>query len=290
MNNGRLFMKLSRLMGFFKIIRPINSIMLGLAILVGVLISSKNIFSISFSNFFFAFFSGFALTGSAMVINDYFDLDIDLINEPNRPLPSGLIKPKEALLYSILLSILGLIFSFFNGFATLIIAFIAWIIMMFYSSIGKRMGFIGNIMVSFCISLPFIYGGVLVSSLTPSLLFSLLAFLSNTGREITKGIVDIEGDKKQGIRTIAVLYGVKNAAYLSILMYLSAAIASLLPILLKYVTFWYIPFVLFTDLGLIYISINLFKDNSRENSRKMKNLVLFCMLSGLIGFAMGSIL
>jgi len=161
---------------------------------------------------------------------------------------------------------------------------------MLYSSIGKRMGFIGNIMVSFCIALPFIYGGVLVSNLTPSLLFSLLAFLSNTGREITKGIVDVEGDKKQGIRTIAVLYGVKNAVNLSILLYLSAVISSLLPILLKYVTFWYIPFVLFTDLGLIYISIKLYKDNSRENSRKMKNLVLFCMLSGLIGFALGSIL
>ncbi|MBM3291843.1 hypothetical protein FJY84_04110 [Candidatus Bathyarchaeota archaeon] len=290
MNTGRLFMILSRLLGFFKIIRPINSIMLGLAILVGILISSKNIFSISFSNFFFAFFSGFALTGSAMVINDYFDLDIDLINEPNRPLPSGLIKPKEALIYSIVLSILGLISSFFNGLNTLIIASIAWVIMMLYSSIGKRMGFIGNIMVSFCIALPFIYGGVLVSNLTPSLLFSLLAFLSNTGREITKGIVDVEGDKKQGIRTIAVLYGVKNAVNLSILLYLSAVISSLLPILLKYVTFWYIPFVLFTDLGLIYISIKLYKDNSRENSRKMKNLVLFCMLSGLIGFALGSIL
>ncbi|MBN1683394.1 UbiA family prenyltransferase [Candidatus Bathyarchaeota archaeon] len=280
---------LSKLKGFLKIIRPLNSIMLGFSILVGILISNKQRIYVPLDTLIFAYLSGFTLTGSAMVINDYFDYEIDLINEPKRPLPSGIIKKHEALFFSFLLSIFGVFFSYLNGISTFLIALFAWIMMMLYSSFGKKMGFIGNLMVSSCISLPFIYGGIIVSNLTSSLLFGLIAFLSNTGREVTKGIVDIDGDGKKGIRTIAVNYGAKTAAYFSVILYLSATITSVFPVLFNYVSFWYIPFVLVTDLGLIYISINLIKNYSRENSRKMKNLVLYCMFFGLLGFTAGSI-
>jgi 4-hydroxybenzoate polyprenyltransferase len=72
--------------------------------------------------------------------------------------------------------------------------------------------------------------------------------------------------------------------------YASAVLVSVVPVYLGLVSFWYIPFVTVTDLGLIYLSASLLREPSRENSRTVKNRVLPLMLSGLLGFLLGSLL
>jgi geranylgeranylglycerol-phosphate geranylgeranyltransferase len=122
-----------------------------------------------------------------------------------------------------------------------------------------------------------------------SLSFSLLAFLSNTGREITKGIVDIEGDRAARVNTIAVKRGAIRAADFATLFFIGAVVSSVIPIYLNLVSFWYIPFVLVTDIGLIVSSYQIIVDPSRKTSRAVKNRILYLMLMGLIGFAAGSL-
>jgi geranylgeranylglycerol-phosphate geranylgeranyltransferase len=131
---------------------------------------------------------------------------------------------------------------------------------------------------------------VIAGNVSTALLFSLLAFLSNTGREVTKGIVDTEGDKARGVRTIAVSFGSEKAAYLASLFYVVAVAASTAPILLGYVSYWYLPFVAVTDIGLLYGAVMLIRDHSRETSRRVKNQVLYWMLFGLLAFAAGSLM
>ncbi len=269
---------MSRASGFLRIIRPVNSVMMGVGILVGVAMAGGFKTNVSFEVLALAFITGFTLTGSAMVINDYYDREIDAVNEPSRPIPSGEVKPREAIIYSLLLSVVGLAAAYLTSLQSLAIAVFSWLVMMVYSAWGKRTGFPGNLMVSTCIGLPFIYGGVIVGNAFTSLLFSALAFLSNTGREVTKGIVDTEGDGARGVRTIAVVYGVDKAAYLASVFYIVAAAASILPLLLNLVTLWYIPFVAVTDAGLIYGAVTLLRNHSRESSRKVKNQVLYWML------------
>jgi geranylgeranylglycerol-phosphate geranylgeranyltransferase len=281
---------MSRLSGFLKILRPVNSVMMGIGILVGVAMAGGFRSGIPLGPLALAFVTGFTLTGSAMVINDYYDRDIDAINEPGRPIPSGEVKPNEAITYSLLLSILGLAAAYLTSLLSIVIAVFSWLMMMIYSAWGKRTGFPGNLMVSTCIGLPFIYGGVIAGNVSTSLLFSALAFLSNTGREITKGIVDTEGDSVRGVKTIAVSYGVKKAAYLAAVFYLVAVAASALPLLLNLVTLWYVPFVLVTDAGLVYGTVILLRDHSKDTSRRVKNQVLYYMLFGLLAFAAGTLL
>jgi geranylgeranylglycerol-phosphate geranylgeranyltransferase len=281
---------MGRLGSFVGILRPVNSVMMGVGILVGVIIAGGFTTSIPLTPLLLAFVTGFTLTGSAMVINDYFDRDIDAVNEPNRPIPSGDVKPNEAVAYSLILSAIGLAAAYATSTLNLAIAIFSWLVMMLYSAWGKKTGFLGNLMVSTCIGLPFVYGGAIAGNINPSLLFSALAFLSNTGREITKGIVDTEGDSSRGVKTIAVSYGVERAAQLASAFYLVAAAASILPLLLNLVSLWYIPFVAVTDAGLIYGSITLLRDHSRETSRKVKKQVLYWMLFGLLAFAAGTLL
>ena len=75
-----------------------------------------------------------------------------------------------------------------------------------------------------------------------------------------------------------------------VILLTSAVLVSVVPVYLCLVSIWYIPFVALTDLGLIYLSVSLFRNPSRENSRTVKNRVLPLMLSGLFGFLLGSLL
>lgn len=275
---------------YLEIMRPVNSVMLGVAIIIGAFITGgMQILSDRWS-LVFAFLTGFTMSGAAMAINDYYDREIDAINEPQRAIPSGRISPRSAVVFTGFLSVIGLASSYMISMEALLIAVLAWIVMMTYSVWGKKTGFLGNLMVSISVALPFMYGGVMTGSLAASLSFSGIAFLANTGREITKGIVDVDGDRKEGVRTIAVTSGEKNAAMIASLFFLSAVLVSIYPIYSQIVSFWYIPFVAITDLGLIYSSYQVISDPTRETSRQVKTRILYLMLVGLIGFAAGSLL
>jgi geranylgeranylglycerol-phosphate geranylgeranyltransferase len=113
--------------------------------------------------------------------------------------------------------------------------------------------------------------------------------MSNTGREVTKGIVDVTGDKKAGINTIAVIRGVEAAARVGAVFYIVSVVSSVLPVVVELVSFWYIPFVIITDIGLLHGAYSLVKKPTRENARAVKNKVLYLMFIALIGFAAGSL-
>jgi geranylgeranylglycerol-phosphate geranylgeranyltransferase len=127
------------------------------------------------------------------------------------------------------------------------------------------------------------------SALGASLIYAVIAFLANTGREVTKGIVDVEGDRSSGVATVAVSRGPLVAAWLSALCYISGVVISLAPVYLGLVSLWYVPFVAVTDVGLLYLSLSLVRDPSRENSRRVKNWVRLLMVSGLLGFLAGNL-
>jgi geranylgeranylglycerol-phosphate geranylgeranyltransferase len=268
--------------------------MMGLATIIGILLSGKNVFY--YNEFLFApilgFLTAFTFTGASMAINDYYDREIDIINEPGRPIPRGALKPSEALTLAIILIGIGLTSALFTNLTCFVLSLIALTIFVTYSTLGKRTGLLGNFLVSACVSIPFIYGSFILSSdlKLNAILFSALAFLSNTGREITKGIVDIEGDRSQNIKTIAATYGADSAAHAATGFYISAVVLSMLPLMWRLVSFLYIPLIVMTDLGFLTTSISLIRDYSRENARRNKKLVLIWMLMGLVAFTVGVII
>ena len=180
---------MGKLGGYLLLMRPANCLMMGFAVVVGATLSNPNILIDFWLNLVYGFVTGFMLTAASMAINDYYDREIDAINEPNRPIPSGLIKPKQALAFALVLTIIGFIASFLTNELCLVISIIAWVIFSIYTTVGKRSGLLGNFLVSTCVAIPLIYGSATILN-TIDLkvsLFALMAFLSDTGREITKG-------------------------------------------------------------------------------------------------------
>ena len=278
---------MGKLAGFLQIRRPLNCLMMGFAVIVGAsLVSTLNITL----NLFFGFVTSFALTAASMVINDYYDREIDAINEPNRPIPRGDVSPKEALIFALALSVVGLVAAFETNMPSLVVAIAALGISIVYITKGKGTGLPGNFLVSATVVIPFVYGGLAVGQLQAStLLFVAIVFLSNTGREITKGIVDVEGDKSHNIKTIAVTHGERTAAIVATVFSLLAVSLSPLPWTLGLVSDWFIPPVILTDLGLIISSFLLLRDYSRKNAKKIKNLSLAWFVTGLLAFILGTI-
>jgi geranylgeranylglycerol-phosphate geranylgeranyltransferase len=279
---------MGKLTGILRLMRPLNCLMMGFAVIVGAALVSPLNLTI---NIILGFVTSFTLTAASMAINDYYDREIDAINEPNRPIPQGEITPKEVLISALTLSIIGFTAATAtNPPNTLAVAAIAYFISITYITKGKGTGLPGNFLVSASVVIPFIYGGFAVGNVELSIfLFAAIAFLSNTGREITKGIVDIEGDKTQNINTIAVTYGEKTAAATATIFSLLAVTLSPLPWLWELVSNLFLPPVILTDVGLIISSILLLRDYSRTNAKRIKNLSLVWFTSGLVAFILGTL-
>lgn len=281
---------MKKLGGFIRLMRPLNCMMMGFAVCVGAVLATSGALGNSWFNVVSGFFTGFTLCAAAMAINDYYDRAIDAINEPARPIPSGAVSPNEAVAFVVVFSAVGFVLAYLVSLLCLFVAVVSWVIVTIYLTVGKRSGLPGNFLVSACVAIPFIYGSItVVNSVGLNvLLFALMAFLSNTGREITKGIVDVVGDRAGGVKTLAVCYGEKAAAMTAAGFYVLAVALTPLPWVLGLVSFWFIPFVLATDIGLMACAVMLLQDYSREKARKIKNSVLWLFIVGLLAYLAGS--
>lgn len=283
-----------RVTAFTRLLRPINGVMMAFAVLIGAFTLQKSVFP--FTPLLMGFVTAFTLNGASMVTNDYWDRSVDAVNEPTRPIPSGQVSTGEALLYALILIAIGLASAYLTNFACLFVAVISLLVSLTYNRWGKQMGLLGNFMVSACVAIPFIYGGLIYGGVdftqrgfVLSLSFALMAFLSNTGREVTKGIADVEGDKTRNVRTLAISRGAGTAASISVVFYLLAIVLSMFVWVFGWVSWWYLPLVILADGGFTWSSVMLLRDHSKENAKKVKRRVLVWMLIGLLAFIIGGV-
>jgi geranylgeranylglycerol-phosphate geranylgeranyltransferase len=273
--------------GVIRLIRPINCAMMGFAVVVGEFIALSG--SLPTFRALLGFPVAFLLTAATMILNDYYDRSIDKINNPERPIPSGAVSPRAALALVFLLSTLGILTSALVNSLAMIIALLSLVLMVFYNTVGKRTGFLGNIVVSVCVSLPFVFGGYAVQNMRLLLwIFAFVALFSNLGREVTKGIADVAGDRAHGVRTVAVVFGSGIASLAASSLFAVAILLSAFPHVLDLVSKFYLPAVVVSDLGFVTSAISLLRNHSVENAKAVKNRILIWMMIGLVAFLLGA--
>jgi geranylgeranylglycerol-phosphate geranylgeranyltransferase len=278
---------MKKIAGLLSMMRLPNCIMIGFAVIVGEAIASQ---TVPAQVALYGFMTGFFLLSSSMVLNDYFDREIDAINEPKRPLPAGMVKPGEAVSFAILLAALGFLYSAYSGVWTLLIAAASMVIMIAYNARVKRHGLMGNALVSINVAIPFIYGGLAVGSLSwPLGIFALLAFLSSLGREIVKGIVDVAGDSARGVRSLAATLGNAKAAKAGAVLFCTAVGLSVIPVILGLVSYYYIPLVAICDIGFLLTAYSVLTSPTPRNAKRSKNYILIWMTFGLLAFVIGTL-
>lgn len=174
--------------------------------------------------------SGPLMAGYTQTLNDFYDREIDAINEPYRPIPSGAISVPQVITQIIVLLLAGLGISYLLDLwaghefpimtvLTLFGAFIAYI----YSAPPlklKQNGWLGNYALgSSYIALPWWAGHALFGELnTTIIVLTLFYSLAGLGIAVVNDFKSVEGDRQLGLKSLPVMFGVTTAAWICVIM------------------------------------------------------------------------
>jgi len=201
--------------GFLRLVRWPNLLMvaitqyLGRLFLVGPAANWQ--VSLRENALFFIVGSTVLVAAAGYIINDYFDVKIDLVNKPRRVVIGRYLKRRWAMTFHHGLNMLGCTLGFFAGKWVFLISVCSATLLWFYSSYFKRKPFIGNFVVAALSALPLVVLAVYYSQNRNLVAFyALFAFGITLIREIIKDMEDLRGDASQGCRTLPIAWGVRR--------------------------------------------------------------------------------
>lgn len=168
------------------------------------------------------------IAAGGYIINDYYDVKIDLINKPERVVIGKSITRRYAILYHTLLSIGGVFLGFLLSWKIAGVNFVSASILWWYSNNLKRQPFIGNLVVALLTGIAI----WLVDSLYKTghmliITYASFAFFITLIREIIKDMEDLKGDQTFGCKTLPIVWGTrrtKSAIYLILGIFLSTVL------------------------------------------------------------------
>ncbi len=274
---------------YFVLGRPINSVLAGSAVAIGALaalsapLTDTQLWYIVLGCITTGFISAYGYA-----INDIFDIEIDKINVPHRPIPSGNVSLQGAKWFSIITFVLGLFCAVLIDLVAVLLALSGGILLYFYAERFKRSGFPGNLIVALLAAIPFVFGGFVTKSYTTLIYPASFAFLINLGRELIKDIEDVHGDRLENVQSIALRYGVKPARNLAYIILFSLVVIIPFPVLLGY--YKSIPFFIavFLIMGIIFYTVPMLFNHPEEkiiqNTTAIKRILKICMTIGVVGF------
>jgi geranylgeranylglycerol-phosphate geranylgeranyltransferase len=141
-----------------QLIRPELPIAAGVCVVVGQVIAFGQFPAITLV--VLGFLLGFTLSSSAMVFNDYFDLEVDRINSPQRPYAAGLLSRSEMSALGGMMAAVGLAVSLGIHPIVFVLSLIIWMMGFLYNWRLKASGLWGNLIVSANVAMTFILGGI----------------------------------------------------------------------------------------------------------------------------------
>jgi geranylgeranylglycerol-phosphate geranylgeranyltransferase len=228
--------------GYLSITRPVNSVVAGLAAVLGYLIATGTVTPES------AVLVGIValITAAGNVVNDYCDVEIDAVNRPDRPIPSGAVSRRGALVYAVLLFAAGNLLALAANPLCLAIALFNSVLLAAYAARLKGMPFVGNLAVAYLSASIFLFGGALAGpdGLAANLPVAGVTFLAMTAREVLKDAEDVEGDAAGGARTLPMLIGIPRTVWLSFAFVAAAVVLSMLPVF----RWWGLPYLVVAGL------------------------------------------
>jgi 4-hydroxybenzoate polyprenyltransferase len=278
---------MKKISGIFKIIRPVNVLMTFLVFMISIAICSDE-----FNFTAIIIWSGIAamtVAAAGNIINDFFDLEIDLINRPDRPIPLKIITKNEAILGYLVLLITSTTISYSLTINIFYLVSLTNILLFLYSAYLKRVLIVGNMVVAFCTALVFIFGGIVVGNLNDAIIPAAFAFLINLIREILKDIEDRKGDEQIGVITFPIKFGISYSRSLILILSIFLILLTFFPFVLHLYKIEYLFIMLFfVNVPLVYFLRELYTNNYFNNLSKLSTILKVIMIFGLISIYVGA--
>jgi len=279
-----------KLKAVIRLFRPDLSLAAGICVVAGQILAIGKFPPIltAAAGFLCAFF----ISASAIILNDYFDYEVDLVNAPERPLPSGLVSKKEALWLTAITSLLGLASALYFGLAVLGLAVILWVIGVLYNWRFKQSGLPGNLMVCLSVASTFLLGGISAGDFWNGIIwvFAAMAFFIDLGEEIAGDAMDMEGDRKRGSRSIALKKGRRFATTLSVICWGIVILLGMIPLIQGWFGWSYMVFIGITDLLLVFFSVRLLRSKTPHEGRNAMRGVYIGATLAVVAFMLGQLI
>lgn len=210
---------------------------------------------------------------AGLYLSDYLDRNLDRIQKPHRPIPSGRIKSYEALLVGGIFAIVGALLSWYLGIRNFSLVFLVALLVLSYTSVAKSRGFFGHINRGIVTVAAYLYGvftSPLALEVIPLYIWLLapVFLFHDVNSNLVGAIRDMDGDKKGGYQTIPVKYGLKKSIGLSALLTMIwLPIALILPSQYDFVNQFYYYLILI-DIIILLSFYGFFFRSLRSYSRK----------------------
>ncbi|PKO04960.1 MAG: prenyltransferase [Chloroflexi bacterium HGW-Chloroflexi-3] len=267
-----------------QLIRPELPISAGICVVVGQTIALGRIPAVT--DLLLGFGLGLFLSSSAMIFNDLFDLEVDRINTPHKPIPSGKVTPTEAIVFGVVTALIALLIAGWIAPLVLVLSLALWILGFLYNWKLKASGLMGNLIVATNVATTFILGGISVGEGSNPLawIFGAIAFVFDLAEEIAGDAMDMEGDRKRGSRSLAILYGKQSALKISGVLFLVMIVLTLLPVVLGETHLAYILPIGMMDVAIVFFGLRLLKSATHnEGHQAMRGLYISATI-GLVAF------
>ena len=256
-------------------------------------------------NFFLLVAASILIAAAGYIINDYFDIDIDEVNKPDRMVVDKFISRRWAIAWHFILSAIAILFTllalpvlqkWYLVVANIFCVAVLW----FYSTNFKKKLLIGNIAISlmtaWTILLVFFSKLSVSDAFAPdfhgqpkffrfAFLYAGFAFMITLIREAIKDIEDMPGDEKYGCRTMPIVWGVNaTKVYIAVWMIILIAILMVIQVyVLQFQWWWAVVYcTLLIILPLLYIFSKLFKATSTRDYHKLSSWTKLAMLAGIL--------
>lgn len=245
------------------------------------------------------------IAAAGYIINDYFDINIDEVNKPQRLVVDKVIHRRWAIAWHFLLSLSGLILTavalpFLQKWYLILANIFCVALLWFYSTSLKRKLLIGNIVISVLTAWTILFIFFSKLSLADAFgmgskahykffrlafLYAGFAFISSLIREALKDMEDIEGDAKYGCRTMPIVWGI-NVTKVYVAVWLIVLLAILVLVQVYVLQFrWWLPVaysVLLVMMPLGFIFYKLFKASAQKDFHVLSNWTKLVMLTGVL--------
>lgn len=229
--------------------------------------------------------STIAIAAAGYVINDYYDIKIDLINKPQRVVIGKSITRRYAILFHTLLSMAGVLLGLFLSWKIAAVNFASATVLWWYSNNLKRQPFIGNFVVA-------VLTGVaiwLVDSLYKTgniviITYALFAFFMTLIREIIKDMEDLKGDHTFGCQTLPIVWGMRKTKYMIYaILALFAASVMTLNFYFGRLPLRYLLLILFTPL--LWLLVRLILADTKKDYTWLSGFCKIILLLGILSMA-----
>lgn len=270
----------------FKIFRPSNLLILAFTqfftaiFLVGPYTNFELFFQDT--SLYLLVVSTIFIAAAGYVINDYYDVKIDIINKPERLVIGRTISRRQAMVIHFFLNGIGIMCALLISIKIAVIHTFAAFLLWWYSNYLKRLPLIGNMAVSALTGMAVLVVGLLYKKNMPVIIvYAVFAFFISLIREIIKDMEDVKGDSNFGCLTLPIKYGIRSTKRIifvieAVFLFLLFLIGLLngMDLLIFYVILVIIP--------LLILSFYLFSADTRKDFSYLSKLCKIIMICGVI--------